>query len=89
MDCLRSGRDWDPGVGAALAGRLGAAASVPKKSSPSNESAGFVCFGRAASTFGGGLADIGGPEIALGGGPASSANRSGCGALFTCDGPPA
>jgi hypothetical protein len=89
MDCLRSGRDCVPGVGAALAGRLGGAASVPKKSSPSSESAGFDCFGGAASVFGGGLEDIGGPDVALGGGPASSANRSGCGALLTCDGPPA
>jgi len=77
MDCFRSGRDWVPGVDAALEGRFGAGASVPKKSNPSRESAGLVCFGGAGSAFGGGLVDVGAALFALGGGRLSSANKSG------------
>lgn len=62
---------------------------MPKKSKPSSESAGFVCFGGAGSALGGGGLDIdGAADIVLEGGPSSSANKSGCGALRTCDGPP-
>lgn len=83
MDCFRSGLDWVPGVAAALEGRFGGGASVPKKSKPSNESAGFVCFGGAGSAFGGGLVAIGAAVLALGGGGVSSPKRSCCGALLT------
>jgi len=79
------GQAWieDPGAAAALDGRFGGTVSVPKKSNPSNESAGFVCFGGAASAFGGGLAGIGAAEFALGGGSISSPKRSGCWPLLT------
>ena len=48
----------------------------PKKSNPSNESAGFACFGGSAGAFGGGAAAtfMGGPVLGLAGG--SSAKRS-------------
>jgi hypothetical protein len=78
MDCLRSGRDWVPGVDAALAGRFGGGASVPKKSNPSNDSAGFDCFGGAGSAFGGGPGlDTAAAALLALGGALSSANRSG------------
>src|SRR5437879_4922457 len=82
IDCFKSGLDCAPGVAAALDGRAGACAS-PKKSSPSNESAGFVCFGGAGSDFGGGLDATGAALFALGGDSAlsSSPKRSCCGAL--------
>ncbi len=82
MDCLKSGRDCTPGAAAALEGLFGGGAAVPKKSKPSNESAGFVCFGGAGSAFGAGLVAVGAVVLALGGG-VSSAKRSGCGALLT------
>jgi hypothetical protein len=45
-----------PGAAAALEGRLGGgAASVPKKSRPSRESAGLVCLAGAGSAFRDGL----------------------------------
>ena len=57
-----------------LAGGL--VVEVPKKSKPSKESAGFVCFDGPAGVFGGGTVAIfkGGPVLGLAGG--SSANRS-------------
>jgi hypothetical protein len=74
MDCFKSGRDWAPGVDAALDGRFGAGAGSPKKSNPSSESAGFVCLGGAASAFCG-TAD--GAEPVLAGGESSPPNKSG------------
>lgn len=50
MDCFKSGRESpaDAGVEAMLAGRLPVDGwLLPKKSNPSNESAGFVCLGGA------------------------------------------
>lgn len=70
-------------MGAVLDGRLGGGASVPKKSRPRRESAGFVCFGGAGSDFGGGLAGPGPVVLALGGGPISSPKRSCCGGART------
>lgn len=80
MDCFRSGRDCPPELDTVLAGRLCAGGGAPKKSRPSRESAGLVCFGGAASDFGG-TRLVGGPER-LARGASSWANRSGCGALF-------
>ena len=62
-------------MGAALDGRFGGGASVPKKSRPRRESAGFVCLGGAGSAFGGGLAGTAAAELALCTG-ASSPNKS-------------
>jgi hypothetical protein len=75
-----------PAVGAALEGRFGTCASLPKKSKPNRESAGLVCFGGAGSAFGGGLDAMGAAETALTGGLASP-KRSGCCCLLICDGP--
>jgi hypothetical protein len=47
----------------------------PKKSSPSNESAGLVCFGGAGSALGGAALLTGGPVLGRGG-AGSSPNRS-------------
>jgi hypothetical protein len=91
MDCFRSGRDVAALEDAAdvLEGRSGGATgAVPKKSSPSRESAGFVALGGAASAFGGGL-DIGGPVLGRAGvETCSSPNRSTIGAWrVMADGP--
>lgn len=81
MDCLRSGLEDAacPGVVAALEGRPGACACElvgPKKSSPSNESPGLVCFG-GAGPFGGADLVAGGSVVAgRGAGAVSSPNRS-------------
>jgi hypothetical protein len=68
MDCFRSGLDTPvcvPEVGAVLPGRLtGVDWVLPKKSKPSNESAGFVCFAAAGCTeLGGGRATAIGPVV--------------------------
>jgi hypothetical protein len=70
MDCFKSGRDipaCEPAVGPVLPGRLvGVDCVLPKKSNPSNESAGFACFGAAdccALAGGGGRATAGGPVV--------------------------
>ncbi len=79
---MRSGRDWPPGVPVVLAGRGGAAGSVPKKSSPSSESFVLVAFGGAGPAFGGTCIAVGPTELALGG-PARTGSppiRSACGA---------
>lgn len=59
-----------------LDGRAGAGAEPPpRKSRPNNESPALVCFGGAASAFGGALVPDGGPELARGG-VGSSPKRS-------------
>src|SRR5687768_11648208 len=73
MDCLRSGRDWPPGVFTpeVLAGRGGAAGS-PKKSRPRSEELLGVALGGAGSAFGGSLFVGWGPAVLdLGGGTES------------------
>lgn len=56
----------------------GADCEPPKKSNPSNESAGFVCLGGAGSAFGGAGLVIDGPVVLGRGGASvgSSPNRS-------------
>lgn len=56
----------------------GADCELPKKSNPSNESAGFVCLGEAGSAFGGAGLVIDGPVVFGRGGASvgSSPNRS-------------
>jgi hypothetical protein len=56
----------------------GADCELPKKSNPSNESAGFVCLGGAGSAFGGAGLVIDGPVVLGRGGASvgSSPNRS-------------
>jgi hypothetical protein len=86
IDCLRSGRDGAaeaPDVPVVLDGRAGGADEAPpKKSKPSNESPGLVCFGGAASALGGNARPIEGPVVlGLGGaGSGSSPKRS----MFCC-----
>lgn len=71
IDCFRSGREspvCEVDVGAVLPGRLaGVDWLLPKKSKPSNESAGFVCFAAAAGCAelggGGGRATAVGPVV--------------------------
>lgn len=70
IDCFKSGLEapaCEPGVGAALPGRLaGVDWVLPKKSNPNNESAGFVCFAAAGCTeLGGGRgrATVVGPVV--------------------------
>lgn len=84
IDCLRSGLDGAAAAaGPVLEGRAGCAEGPPpKKSSPSRESPARVCFGGAASAFGGtARAAAGGPVLGRGGAGGSSPNRSmaGCG----------
>jgi hypothetical protein len=79
IDCLRSGLDGAAdAAGPVLDGLAGCdAGPPPKKSSPNNESPALVCFGGAASAFGG--ADrtfVGGPVLGRGGAGASSPKRS-------------
>lgn len=72
IDCFKSGRDIPPcevDVGAALPGRLtGVDWLFPKKSNPSSESAGLVCFAAAGCAElggggGGGRATADGPVV--------------------------
>lgn len=70
IDCFKSGLEtpaWAPDVGAVLPGRLtGVDWLLPKKSKPSNESAGFVCFAAAGCAElggGGGRATAVGPVV--------------------------
>lgn len=78
MDCLRSAFDGpvdllsDP---MSLEGRAGAGA-LPKKSNPSRDSAGLLCFAGATLAFGGGCVPAGGPVLGLAGAEISSPNRS-------------
>lgn len=69
IDCFKSGLETPacvPEVGVALPGRLtGVDWELPKKSKPSNESAGFVCFAAGCWTElgGGGRATAVGPVV--------------------------
>lgn len=88
--CFKSGRAagcvFPALINEALEGRGGGAAlEVPKKSSPSRESAGLVAFGGAAPAFGGGCVPTGGPVLGLAGADISSPNKSITGAAFGCE----
>lgn len=81
IDCLRSGRDWpvDPKVlPVAVDGRLVGGCGVPKKSNPSNASAGFVCgLGAGGCCLGGARIFVASVVLGLAGGVGvSSPKRS-------------
>jgi hypothetical protein len=81
IDCFRSGRDCPlaPPAPVVLAGRGGAAAASPKKSSPRSESLVLVVFGGAGSPFAA-ILDTGGPAVLDRWGMGSPPMRSGGGA---------
>jgi hypothetical protein len=79
IDCFKSdleGPAAPPAAPKSLDGLAGAAGELPKKSSPSRDSAGFVCFAGAGCPFGGGCVPRGGPVLGLSGGEMSSPKRS-------------
>lgn len=78
IDCLRSGLDGAAALGL-LAGLAGASACAPpKKSSPSNESAGLFCLGVALG--GGATLFVGGPVLGLTGAENESSPKRSIGA---------
>ena len=95
MDCFRSALEGvveAVPVPGPLDGLAAGAGEVPKKSNPSRDSAGFVCFAGAGAAFGGGLEPRGGPVLGLAGALKSSPKRSmltlaawRAGAAWRCD----
>jgi hypothetical protein len=86
---LRSGLDGAAeAAGPVLDGRAGCVVGPPpRKSKPNNESPAFVCFGGAASAFGGAARPpTGGPVLGRWGAGASSPKRSIAGCGLDCGG---